>query len=68
MKHIHNNDIPNTEIASQTEASDSDAAISATRRAFILKYGALAAITPVALTLTMQSGKALASSCTECGP
>ena len=44
-------------------------AVSETRRDFIKKYGALAAVTPVALTLTMQSNKALASSvCTECGP
>jgi hypothetical protein len=42
---------------------------SETRRDFIKKYGALAAVTPVALTLTMQTNKALASSvCTECGP
>lgn len=38
------------------------------RRAFIRKYGALAAITPLAMTLTLHSKKALASSCTECGP
>ena len=42
--------------------------ISETRRDFIKKYGALAAVTPVALTLTMHGQKALASSCTECGP
>ena len=46
-----------------------DEAVSKTRREFIKKYGALAAITPVALTLTMHSRKALAASvCTECGP
>ncbi len=33
-----------------------------TRRNFIKKYGALAAITPVAMSLTMHSKKALASS------
>lgn len=48
--------------------STQDEAISETRRAFILKYGALAAITPVAMTLTMHNKKALANSCTECGP
>lgn len=50
----------------QGKASTND--ISETRRDFIKKYGALAAVTPVALTLTMQTNKALASSCTECGP
>ncbi|MEH6348338.1 MAG: hypothetical protein V7785_24800 [Bermanella sp.] len=39
-----------------------------TRRNFIKKYGALAAITPVAMSMTMHSKKALAYSCTECAP
>ncbi len=33
-----------------------------TRRNFLKKYGALAAITPVALSMTMHSKKALATS------
>lgn len=67
MKNNHNAP-EQTQTNALTEASDSAEAISETRRAFILKYGALAAVTPIALTLTMHSGKALASSCTECGP
>ena len=38
------------------------------RRHFLRKYGALAAVTPIAMTLTLHSKKALASSCTECAP
>jgi len=45
------------------DATDTDAS----RRDFLKKYGKLAAITPVAMTMTLHSKKALAS-CTECGP
>ncbi len=39
----------------------------ASRREFLKKYGKLAAITPVAMTMTLHSKQALAS-CTDCGP
>ena len=55
-----NNDAVVTE---KTAAGDS-------RREFLKKYGKLAAITPVAMTMTLHSKKALASTgCgTDCGP
>ena len=52
----------------QADKNNQQEQLSESRRDFIRKYGALAAITPVALTLTMHGQKALASSCTECGP
>lgn len=48
------------------QESDSVATQALQRRDFMKKYGALAAITPVAMTLTMHSKKALASSCSDC--
>lgn len=59
------------EIGKEKETSDalSDQTEQANaRRNFIKKYGALAAITPVAMTMTMHSKKALAFSCSECAP
>jgi len=61
--------INNKEKTARQANIEREESISETRRDFIKKYGALAAVTPVALTLTMHSRKALASSaCTECGP
>ena len=37
------------------------------RRDFLKKYGKLAAITPVAMTMTLHEAKALASCGTDCG-
>ena len=45
-----------------------DESIDQTRRDLMKKYGALAAVTPIALTLAMHSKKALASDCTDCAP
>ena len=55
------------ENSSSPSISDEQAKVN-TRRNFIKKYGALAAITPVAMSMTMHSKKALAFSCTECAP
>jgi hypothetical protein len=55
-------------LVAQTDAKIREKTDLESRRDFIKKYGALAAITPVAMTLTLHSKKALASSCTECGP
>ncbi len=49
-------------LSASTEASSAEKAKVETRRNFIKKYGALAAITPVAMSMTMHSKKALASS------
>ena len=50
-------------VGSVTDADHNDS-----RREFLKKYGKLAAITPVAMTMTLHSKKALASCGTDSGP
>ncbi len=59
---------PSEEVQKESQAVNEEQHQANTRRNFIKKYGALAAITPVAMSMTMHSKKALAYSCTECAP
>ena len=55
-------EMDNTSSTDKTAVVKSKKSEVETRRNFLKKYGALAAVTPVALSMTMHSKKALATS------
>ncbi len=55
-------EMDNTSSTDKTTVVKSKKSEVETRRNFLKKYGALAAVTPVALSMTMHSKKALATS------